>query len=169
MLYFAYGSNLSLTQMKRRCPRAVPIGRYLLRDSRLVFRGVADCIYEDGAKCWGGIWRITDQCLYALDRYEGVGSGMYRRELVPCTAFVGEQEFMLYAMNSTGIFPPSAAYLDGIRDGYRDFRIPMRHLNEAVRRSWDHKAPSHVERKRHRRSGRPVLAANPDAKQVSGK
>ena len=41
-LYFAYGSNLNLTQMANRCPQAKQLGSAYLPNWRLVFRGVAD-------------------------------------------------------------------------------------------------------------------------------
>jgi hypothetical protein len=66
-------------------------------------------------------------------------------------------------MNSTGIMPPTISYLRTIRDGYRDFSLPMAALDDAVERSHDNKAPSHVERQRRMRSGRLPLAARPSA------
>lgn len=164
-LMFAYGSNLNLSQMAKRCPAAVPIGRLKLNGWKLVFRGVADVIREDGATCWGGVWRITPRCEQALDVYEGVRSGMYRREWIPVKKTPqGETEMLVYVMNSTGIMPPSQYYLDVIRDGYHDFRMPRAArmaLNRAVQESFDDKAPSHIERQRYRRNGRPRLAARP--------
>src|SRR5262249_6062186 len=120
VLYFAYGSNLNIANMRDRCPAAEPLGSLTLTNSKLVFRGVADCIYEEGAECPGGVWQITDECEYALDRYEGVGSGMYHKEYIPVT-WDGKtkEEMLLYVMNSTGIFPPSQGYLARIRQGYR--------------------------------------------------
>lgn len=164
-LMFSFGSNLNLEQMKARCPRAIPLGRLILPGWRLVFRGVADCIPEDGASCYGGVWRITPACERALDAYEGVDSGLYRKDYIPIKPTPkGEAEMLIYTMNSSGIFPPSEHYLDVIREGYRDFRMPRKAhaaLRRAVKESWDDKAPSHIERKRHRRRGRPTLAWRP--------
>jgi hypothetical protein len=160
-LYFAYGSNLNQRQMAVRCPAAIPLFKFALPDNRLVFRGVADCIVEAGASCPGAVWLITRECERALDRYEGfrpAGDGMYRKDILPIEPFEGETGLMLYRMNSTGIFPPSEGYLASIREGYRDFKIATRPLHAAVRAAWDDKHPSHVERQRHRRNGRPALA-----------
>lgn len=41
-LYFAYGSNLNLDQMARRCPDAEPVGRVRLDGYRLAFRRTVD-------------------------------------------------------------------------------------------------------------------------------
>ena len=160
MLYFAYGSNLNVGQMAKRCPAAKPLGQMLLPDWKLVFRGVADCVREPGAKCYGGLWRITDECQRALDVYEGVQSGLYRKEY-----WRGLKELVLiYCMNSTGIFPPSEDYLRAIEQGYHDFNLPKvarRLLCEAVQASWDDKSPTHIERRRYDRKGRPKLAPPP--------
>jgi gamma-glutamylcyclotransferase len=158
VIYFAYGSNTSVEHMRTRCPDAVPLGKFWLRSARLVFRGVADCIHEPGARCPGVLYRITPECERELDRYEGIGSGAYKKVVIPMTGFPGEEKMMLYVMNSTGIFPPSERYLKRIRQGYRDHGLPMRYLNNALAMSWDSKAPSHRERQRYMRDGRPTLA-----------
>lgn len=161
---FAYGSNLNLGQMDVRCPRATSLGRLKLEDWRLVFRGVADCVPEEGAVCYGGVWVITEECERVLDRYEGCradGSGMYWKDYIPIEPCEHGDSMLVYRMNSEGIMPPSKYYFDVIRDGYRDFRMPKvayRELDSALRASWDDKKPSHVERQRHRRNGRPSLA-----------
>lgn len=166
MIYFAYGSNLNVAQMRNRCPRAVPLGNFYLHNSRLVFRGVADCIYMPGAVCPGGIWSITSECEKALDRYEGFkpnapGQGLYCKEIIEIQNDDGDidMELMVYRMNSNGIFPPSQMYLDSIVQGYRDFRLPLKRLRAAVRRSYENKNPSEIERRRHAKKGFPKLAA----------
>lgn len=163
--YFAYGSNLHREQMSRRCPAAEAIGRLRLRDWQVIFRGVADCVPSPGAVAYGAIWQITAACEVALDRYEGVERGLYRKEYVPiATGGGGFEDVLIYTMNSTGVFPPSAYYLQVIRQGYRDFAMPKvawKVLSRAVADSWDDKAPSHHERQRHRRDGRPELARQP--------
>jgi hypothetical protein len=161
-LYFAYGSNLNIEQMAYRCPAAKPLKRFIMPDMRLVFRGVADVIEEPGATCPGGLWLITPDCEAALDLYEGIRSGMYRKvEVKLPEPIYGATHVMYYAMNSTGIFPPSFHYLAGIRQGYRDFKLKQKPLNDAVAAAYDDKAPSHRERQRHMRNGRPRLAPRP--------
>ena len=160
MIMFSYGSNLCRGQMARRCPKAEALGRLTLPDWRLVFRGVADCIAAPGAVCYGGLWRITPDCERALDRYEGVARGIYRKQYVRLESRP-EDEVLIYCMNSTGIFPPSEDYLASITGGYRDFALPETAYNalaDAVKAGWDDKAPTQRELERHRRKGRPTLA-----------
>lgn len=158
MLYFAYGSNLNKRAMAHRCEAATSIGKFYLDDASLVFRGVADCISAPGARCPGGVWKITAACERALDRYEGIAHGLYSKEYLPIAGIPGEHELMLYVMNSTGIMPPSTGYLEVIKEGYRDFGLPLAPLHEAVQRSWDDKNKTRQERARYYRWGFPQLA-----------
>jgi hypothetical protein len=164
-LYFAYGSNLNLDQMQRRCPAAVPLDKLYLPDARLVFRGVADVVLEPGAECPGGLWRITPACERALDRYEGYrsdGSGMYRKIYITLPGLPdGETQIMLYVMRSTGIMPPAHHYYNVIEDGYADFGLETNALLAALKNAHDAMHLTHVERKRVRRNGRPTVKARP--------
>jgi gamma-glutamylcyclotransferase (GGCT)/AIG2-like uncharacterized protein YtfP len=128
-LYVAYGSNLNVRQMAHRCPKARMIGATELRDVRLVFRSVADVEIHKGATCPVGVWEITADCERALDRYEGVSGGLYRKERV---AFDDGDTALLYVMNSTGLMVPSEYYLNAIREGYRDFGLDETALDAAV-------------------------------------
>jgi len=167
MLYFAYGSNLNLDQMARRTPAAMPVSPYVLKDWKLVFRGVADIVPAEGETVQGGLWDLTPECEAALDRYEGFNaehpnSGMYRKVYLERGDLPnGETTVMIYVMRSTGIYPPSAGYFDGIKVGYRHFDLPVAPLFTALEASYDDKAPSHIERQRMRRNGRPRLKERP--------
>lgn len=137
--YFAYGSNLHVAQMQRRCPDATVVGAAKLPGHRLVFRGVADVEPYASRSVPGGLWRISAADLVALDAYEGWPS-LYRRfvldvELadgttVPAWTYVmvDRDEQML----------PGRYYLDVIVDGYRDFglgRADLASLTGAVDRA----------------------------------
>lgn len=166
MLYFAYGSNLHIEQMSKRCPAAKPFGRRRLTNAKLVFRGVADCVPMPGEVCYGGLWRITAACERALDVYEGVAGGMYSKEYIQIKRTPeGDTEMLIYYMNSTGIMPPSKYYLDVIKQGYRDFDMPRtarRLLQRAVAESHDDKAPTMHEVARRQRNGWQAFAPRPE-------
>ena len=121
MLYFAYGSNLNKQQMSIRCPKAKALGAAYIVGWRLVFRGVADIerTNDPSAMLPVGFWDITDECLQALDHYEGYPR-LYRK--------VEINGAMTYVMNASGYSPPSKFYFDGIWRGYSDFGLDQTEL-----------------------------------------
>jgi hypothetical protein len=133
-IYMAYGSNLNKEMMKDRCPNAEPIGSAFFPDYRLCFKGVADMIPAKGFKIAVGLWRLTDACELALDRYEGFPH-LYRKNFWK-QGDTGNV-YMAYLMNKKHFGPPSQAYFDCIADGYHDFKIPITHLNDALQHSYD--------------------------------
>ncbi len=130
MLYFSYGSNLHIPRMRQRCPGAAPFERAWLLDHRLVFRsrgggsGVATVAPAEGRRVPGGIWRITDRDLEALDHFEG-WPRLYRREVVTVEAErSGPTKVLIYLMNEPAFdAPPHSLYLACIVEGLRMWRI----------------------------------------------
>lgn len=113
--YFAYGSNMSLDNMSGRCgDGAKVIGPALLADYELTFdkRGYANIIAQTGQQVWGVAWQIDQNCLKALDRYEGYPR-MYDRQDVQINLGPQTITAMVYiepADQSGG--QPSRSYLD---------------------------------------------------------
>jgi len=159
--YWAYGSNLSVKQMKRRCPDARKHSKLIVPNGQLVFRGVADVESIRGGGIQGGLWRITRRCERALDQYEGVASGLYEKKYMRIRTHAdGEEHRVLYyKMTSGGVAPPPELYLDTIIEGYDDFDLDLTFLDEAVQRSWNSKDWTQHLRQRHERRGRPRLAS----------
>ena len=113
MIYMAYGSNLNKRQMSKRCPNATPLGKMYLPDYKLVFRGVADIEESKGDYVPVGLWSVTDYCIKALDRYEGVPR-LYNRVHIESIGFT-------YMMNSRDYYSaPMQHYLDSIDKAYED-------------------------------------------------
>lgn len=158
MLYWAYGSNLNIAQMKRRCPRAKPLCKLHLCHTALVFRGVADVVYDPEQMCPGGIWEITPACERELDLYEGVAHGLYRKEYLTVSLKKGPpQPCLYYQMNEEGVMPPSEAYVETIERGYHDFGLDLAYLDRAIQASWDDKDKTPRLIHRHRAKGSPQL------------
>ena len=130
MKYISYGSNLNLGQMKLRCPQAKPLGKLLLPNFRLVFRGVADIEEHQGSKCPVGIWDITKECEESLDRYEGYPH-LYSKIFFK----LDDELAMTYVMNTNRISPPSYHYLKCIEEGYNDFKLDKKYLFDAQKSS----------------------------------
>ena len=80
-LYFAYGSNMDKIQMDKRCPGAVPLAICKKLNYRTILntRGVATVIPEEGSISYGILWKVTDEHVKSLDRYEGVRNGIYKK------------------------------------------------------------------------------------------
>jgi len=139
--YFAYGSNLDLGQMQFRCKFAKPIGTAELHDYELRFNGVADVAPRKGEKVVGGLWRITNRCLKALDLYEGYPH-LYDRKVVEVVDEFGDiVEALVYIMQPTHRRSvanlPSRFYFEVIERGYADFGLNTRPLFEALERTED--------------------------------
>lgn len=161
--YWAYGSNLNIQQMKRRCPRAVPLAPLNIKDGELVFRGVADVQLRKGGIIPGGLWRITPDCERALDQYEGVAAKMYAKRYLSIRVKNEVGDCLFYQMRSKGIMPPSEFYLDTIIQGYKDFNLDLLELEAAVARSWEDKDKTPDMKERYLRKGRQPMARFPAA------
>lgn len=137
-LYIAYGSNLNLMQMERRCPTAKAVGTALLRNWRLRFRGgrlsaVATVEKANGYKVPVLVWKLQPEDERALDRYEG-WPHLYRKEMLR-VAVNGKRVYtMIYIMNESGnpYGTPSEHYLNTILEGYKTAGFDTAPLTEAA-------------------------------------
>lgn len=142
-LYLAYGSNLSIIQMRYRCPEAKIVGTAEIDDYRLMYKGSKTGAYatvepEKGQKVPVLVWEITPRDEVNLDRYEGFPIFYYKEILqVDITSLtgkhLGEHTAMVYIMDenrSHGL--PSVDYEDILREGYRQFHFDSAILDEAL-------------------------------------
>ena len=82
-LYFAFGSNLSLDQMRKRCPGHKLVGIAVLANHRVVCNkaksdGVNYCagiIESPGDEVLGGLYKLTPGDIKRLDKDEGCWKG----------------------------------------------------------------------------------------------
>jgi gamma-glutamylcyclotransferase len=156
---WSFGSNLSVRQMAKRCPRAEKVASLHVHDASLIFRAAADIMVEDGGIVPGGLWKLSKQCEAELDRVEGVRVGFYEKRYFNITTKTGRKVSVLYyKMLRAGMMPPAESYLDTIREGYRDFRLDPAILMAAVHRAYAEKKVTQALWDRHERKGRPRLA-----------
>ena len=137
--YIAYGSNLNVNQMLRRCPEAIQIGASSIEDYELVFRGnsrqygvlnIEPC--GDGVSVPVGIWSITERDEAALDRYEG-WPWLYEKQTFYVRVNGKTISAMAYIMTpGHRIAAPTRVYLDTILQGYDDFGFDTTPLLEAA-------------------------------------
>ena len=137
-LYLAYGSNLSKRQMFERCPDAEPVSAVQLTGWRLAFvgestkrwgkGGVATLIRDTAATTHCSLYRLNELDEAALDGFEGVATGHYRK-LESILKYAGQLAFT-YICRFTDENPPSRKYLDTIRVGYLDWDLPTEMLDQ---------------------------------------
>lgn len=133
-LYLAYGSNINLEQMARRCPNSKVIGTAMIPDYELEFRGVATIVPKKGAEVPVLMWEIDQQDEINLNRYEGFPR-LYRKEIFEMEVNGKIREGMAYLMNYKGIAPPTAQYYNGIKKGYEDNGMDTKYLHDALVRA----------------------------------
>ncbi len=129
-LYAAYGSNLNRAQMAGRCPAAVAVGGVLVPGWRLAFNKWALIEADPEAVVAIGLWMVTPACLVSLDRFEGVPHA-YARDVLPLP---DGRRAVVYHDVAARPGPPSHAYLERIRTGYRDFGFDAAGLVAALAR-----------------------------------
>lgn len=135
--YIAYGSNLNLEQMARRCPTAEVVKATYLQNYRLMFRGkgtaVATIERRHGGKVPILIWRLQPSDEHNLDIYEGFPH-LYRKETLKLTVDGKRVQAMVYIMNEAShpYDTPSRSYFDTIRQGYEDSGFDTKVLRQAV-------------------------------------
>jgi len=142
MLYFAYGSNMSLARLCQRVPSALRIGCGWLEGHRLRFHKVG--LRDGSAKCdahptglphervWGVLYRIDPRERQALDRAEGVGMG-YRVEWVDVNREAGEplRAFTYRATRIDERLLPFRWYRQHVLIGARENGLPRSYI-EAI-------------------------------------
>ena len=131
-LYAAYGSNMNLEQMSRRCKTAKVVGCGLIEGYTLIFKGMPNNAYatiepvEERHIKYGCtkvvIWELQESDEQALDIYEGYPR-FYKKKKVKVKTFEGGdiEDVMVYIMNEDlcrEVNLPSDAYYQIIKAGY---------------------------------------------------
>ena len=131
MLYFAYGSNLNLFQMKRRCKDSIFLKKYELKGYRLNFRSkyrAADIEKKKNFIVPGGLFEISKSDEKKLDVYEDFPK-LYTKIYFKYY----NKKVMTYIMNHKSEFRyPSARYLNIVKKGYKDCGLDKSFLLKAL-------------------------------------
>jgi Gamma-glutamyl cyclotransferase, AIG2-like len=126
MLHFAYGSNMSRTLMLRRCPTAVAIGTARLDHWRfLVTRdGYASIVPAQGEVVQGVLWRLSPRDLAAVNAYESLDSGLYRRRMLPVICGRQRVAALVYVGRERRAGRPRPGYQELVVQAARDWELP---------------------------------------------
>ena len=132
MLYFAYGSNLNLFQMKRRCKDSVFIKKYELKGYRLNFRSkyrAADIEKSKNSIVPGALFEISKSDEKKLDVYEDYPI-LYKKLYFTYYS----KTVMTYIMvNKTEFRYPTERYLNVVKRGYKDCNLDFKYLIAALK------------------------------------
>lgn len=124
--------------MKYRCPTAKLVGKGVVENYELQFKGMPHCSYATIAPCIGksvpvALWELQSRDEKLLDRYEGYPSHYFKQDLPVKLNNGSELTAMVYIMNLKQNFGlPSASYYDTVSQGYKDCDFDLKVLNEAV-------------------------------------
>lgn len=134
-LYFAYGSNMDRAAMARRCPASTAVGLARLARHRLFImrEGYASVVRDPRRDCIGLLWHLALADMPALDRYEGVGGGLYVKAHLPVLTVAGSRRALVYLGRDAGPGVPRPGYLEAVLLAAREAGLPPAYLAELAR------------------------------------
>ena len=132
MLYFAYGSNLNLFQMKRRCRDSIFLKKINLKNFKLTFRSkyrAADIEQRKNFFVPGALFQISKSDEKKLDVYEDFPV-LYKKYYF----YYYGKKVMTYTMVTKSRFMfPTERYLNVVKRGYRDCNLDKKMLLKALK------------------------------------
>lgn len=146
--YLAYGSNLNMSQMEKRCPTSRIFGTATLNGYELLFKGSKTGAYLTIEKKHGGqvpvaVWILSPADETNLDWYEGFPDYYYKKDIkVTVKTMSGKTlkvDAFAYIMHENRkLGEPSRHYVRSCQEGYEKFGFDKRLLDEAYERSVSH-------------------------------
>ncbi len=141
-LYAAYAGNLDARLMTRRAPHSPLRATGWLNGWRLTFGGeqlgwdgaLATLVEEPKEQVFVALYEIAPMDEESLDRWEGVGLGIYRRLRVRVDTLEGEEPAWVYVLNAYEGGLPAARYLGEIADAAESAGAPHDYVMELRKR-----------------------------------
>jgi gamma-glutamylcyclotransferase (GGCT)/AIG2-like uncharacterized protein YtfP len=134
-LYFAYGSNMDVDAMARRCPRSKALGLARLERHRLAVmrEGWLTAVRDSRSTVHGVLWDLALSDIAALDRHEDLSKGLYTKETQPVIAERRPKRAIVYfgANSGPGVLRP--AYIAEVLAAARSWPLPAEGLAELER------------------------------------
>jgi hypothetical protein len=98
--------------MARRCPAAREIGTAVLPGWRLVMArsGYSTIVPDPASRVIGVLWSLTPACERALDEFEEIEGGLFRRD----TVVVAGEPALVYLAGDTAPGRARAGYLEAV-------------------------------------------------------
>ena len=131
MLYFAYGSNLNIFQMQRRCKDSKFLKKIKLKDFRLTFRSryrAADIEPKKNSIVPGGLFEISKCDEKKLDLYEDYPI-LYKKHYF---YYYGKKVMTYTMVKKTAFRYPTERYLNIVKKGYKDCKLDSKFLKKSL-------------------------------------
>ena len=144
VLYFAYGSNLSLAQIRERVNNSElkPLYNAYFPDKKLCFPrssklqkgGVASYEDQKNHNLWGAVFDLTADELSRIDLKEGYGGkgkdNSYERVEITVINNGTKISAFTYCANPKGTFTPSQDYMNKLIKGAKECKLPSDYIQE---------------------------------------
>lgn len=133
-LHFAYGSNMDVGAMARRCPGARSLGLARLNRHRLVImrEGYASVLRDTRRAVHGLLWDLPLSDVPALDRYEEVAGGLYVKAVQAVSSTRGLRRALIYLGWGGEGGVPQPGYLEGVLAAGREIGLSAAYLREVA-------------------------------------
>jgi len=133
-VYFAYGANMERAAMRRRCPGAAALGIARLTGWRyLIVDGYGSVAPARGRQVFGVLWRLTARDLAALNIFESLASGLYRRRLLTVVAGARRARALVYVGRPHGRRRAMPGYQERLVAAAAEWQLPRRYVEELRR------------------------------------
>lgn len=139
-LCFAYGSNMSRDLMQRRCPNARALGCAQILGWSFVITsdGYGSIVPLAGGVVHGVLWRLSPRDRAALDHYEDVTSGVYRRCWLPVAFEHRRVPALVYVGRGRPGGRAKPGYQAIVVDAARDWSLPPHYIGFLSRVGFSH-------------------------------
>lgn len=142
MKYFAYGSNMSISRLRKRVPSAESLGCFALKQHDLRFHksskdgsGKCDAFYtgDEGFTIFGALFEICPTEKPSLDRAEGLGYGYDEKAIIVHAS--GGSSFDATTYIATAIdekLMPYSWYLNHVLIGANEMSLPDEYVQSKI-------------------------------------
>jgi len=134
-VYFAYGSNMQRSAMKRRCPGAHALGPGMLSGYRFFvgLDGWGSVAPSAGNTVYGVLWRLTPRDIAALHAYELLHQGLYQVRYLTVRHDARRIRAMIYILRQRAHGIPRPGYVEMIAAAARSWKLPEPYVRSVER------------------------------------
>ncbi len=121
--------------MQQRCPNSTPFLNGVLEDHQLECFHWMDIIEKPGGKVHGAVYVIDTDDLKKLDQYEEYPTAYERKQVSIRGIDKRLYQCVVYYMLEKLPLAPCPEYVATVNQGYLDWNLPLKQLEEAWSRS----------------------------------